>query len=104
MCLFVLCNRHWFNRVPGAHLATACVPSTLVLMLAVTVRPFKLVLVASACVCVSVVTVCNVLEFTARAFAPQTRIVVGAKCSKTSDDSPQNLVGIPGPHARLSPP
>ncbi len=58
--------------------------------------PFKLVLVACARVCT-----CNVLEFTA-AFPPQTRIVVGAKCSKTSDDSPQNLAGIPGPRARLS--
>ena len=62
------------------------------------------VLVASALVCVSVVTDNNVLEFTARAFAPQTRIVVGTKCSKTSHDSPQNLAGIPGPHARLSSP
>jgi hypothetical protein len=24
VCFCVLCNRHWFNRVPGAHLRIAC--------------------------------------------------------------------------------
>jgi hypothetical protein len=28
VCVFVLCNRHWFNRVPGAHLGIACLPFT----------------------------------------------------------------------------
>ena len=26
MCFFVLCNRHWLSRVPGANLWIACLP------------------------------------------------------------------------------
>jgi hypothetical protein len=33
---FVLCNRHWFNRVPGSSLGIDCLPFALTLMLAVT--------------------------------------------------------------------
>ena len=34
-CFFVLCKRHWINRVPGAHHGDSlCVPSTLTLTLA----------------------------------------------------------------------
>jgi hypothetical protein len=28
VCHFVFSNRHWFNRVPGAHLRIACLPFT----------------------------------------------------------------------------
>ena len=34
VCFFVLCYRHWFNRVPGSSLGIACLPSALTLMLA----------------------------------------------------------------------
>ena len=39
LCFFVLCNRQWFNRVPGAHLGIACLPSALTLTLAVPTYP-----------------------------------------------------------------
>jgi hypothetical protein len=35
VCFFVLCNRHWFNRVPGATLGIVCLPFTLTPRLAV---------------------------------------------------------------------
>jgi hypothetical protein len=37
VCFFVLCNRHWFNKVPGpvTNLGIACLPSALTLALAV---------------------------------------------------------------------
>ena len=35
MCFFVLCKRHWFNRVPGAHQGDSLyIPFTLTLTLA----------------------------------------------------------------------
>jgi hypothetical protein len=39
VCFFVLCNRHWFNRVPGSNLRIACLPSALTLMLPVPTYP-----------------------------------------------------------------
>ena len=39
VCFFVLCNRHWFNRVPGANLGIVCLPSALTLTLAVPTYP-----------------------------------------------------------------
>ena len=36
---FVLCNRHWFNRVPEANLGIACLPFTFNLTLAVPTYP-----------------------------------------------------------------
>ena len=34
VCFFVLCNRHWFNRVPGAHRGEClCLPFTFTLTL-----------------------------------------------------------------------
>ena len=35
VCFFVLRNGHWCNRVPGAHLRIACLPSALTLTLPV---------------------------------------------------------------------
>jgi hypothetical protein len=35
MCFFVLCNRHRFDRAPGANLGIACPPFALTLTLAV---------------------------------------------------------------------
>jgi hypothetical protein len=33
-CFFVLCKRHWINRVPGEHQGDSlCIPSTLTLTL-----------------------------------------------------------------------
>jgi hypothetical protein len=29
VCFFVLCDRHWFNRVPGTNLGIACLPPPL---------------------------------------------------------------------------
>ena len=35
VCFFVLCKRHWINRVPGAHRGDSlCIPFTLTLTLA----------------------------------------------------------------------
>ena len=35
VCFFVLCKRHWINRVPGAHRRDSlCIPFTLTLTLA----------------------------------------------------------------------
>jgi hypothetical protein len=34
VCFFVLCYRHWFNRVPGSSLGIVCLPSALTLTLA----------------------------------------------------------------------
>jgi hypothetical protein len=39
VCFFALCNRHWFNRVPGSNLGIACLPITLTLTLAVPTYP-----------------------------------------------------------------
>ena len=39
VCFFVLCNQHWFNRVPGANLGVACLPFTLTLTLTVPMYP-----------------------------------------------------------------
>ena len=39
VCFFVLCNRHWFNRVPGSILGIACLPFTHTLTLAVPIYP-----------------------------------------------------------------
>ena len=34
VCFFVLCKRHWINRVPGAHHGDSlCIPFTLTLTL-----------------------------------------------------------------------
>ena len=33
VCFFLICHRHWFNRVPGANLGIACLPSALILTL-----------------------------------------------------------------------
>ena len=34
VCFFVLCKRHWFNRVPGAHRGDSlCIPLALTLTL-----------------------------------------------------------------------
>ena len=39
-CFFVLCNRHWFNRVPGAHRGEClCLPFTLTLTLVMPIYP-----------------------------------------------------------------
>ena len=39
VCFFVLCKRHWFNRVPGAHRGEClCLPLTLTLTLVMSAR------------------------------------------------------------------
>ena len=39
VCFFLICHRHWFNRVPGANLRIACLPSALTLTLPVPTDP-----------------------------------------------------------------
>ena len=40
-CFFVLCNRHWFNRVSGANLETVCLPFTFTLTQAAPTYPYN---------------------------------------------------------------
>jgi hypothetical protein len=41
VCFFVLCNRDWFNKVPGpvTNLGIACIPTALTLTLAMPTYP-----------------------------------------------------------------